>query len=178
MKLTDLINEQKSPYKIYCDMDGVRMTDFSGDFIKLAKKLGESDITERDDVPNNAAARYEKRHGSEAFWKVVEDGGLSFWSDMSWNVGGKKLWSYIAQYNAEILSAPSKRVLETCIKGKRIWCKRLGSPTIHFRSKEKKKEFANSQSILIDDLKSNITDWNSSGGIGIHHKSTSSTFHN
>ena len=49
--------------------------------------------------------RYEKVHGSEAFWKVVEDGGLKFWSEMSWNVGGKKLWKYISQYDTEILSA-------------------------------------------------------------------------
>ena len=71
------------------------------------------------------AARYEKRHGTEAFWKVVEDGGLSFWSDMSWNIGGKKLWKYIAQYNAEILSAQASVCLKTCIKGKRIWISRL-----------------------------------------------------
>ena len=174
MKLYDLINEQSSSYKIYCDMDGV-LTDFSGDFMKLAKQIGEIEISERDDVPNNAAARYEKKHGSEAFWKVVELGGLKFWSDMSWNPGGKKLWNYISKYNAEILSAPSKRVLETCIKGKRIWCSRLGSPKIHFRSKDKKKEFANKNSILIDDLKSNISDWNKSGGIGIHHKNSNST---
>ena len=161
-------------YKIYCDMDGV-LTDFSGDFMKLAKQLGEADISERDDVPNNAAARYEKQHGSEAFWSVVEKGGLKFWADMSWHRGGKKLWSYISNYDTEILSAPSKRVLETCIKGKRMWISRLGSPKIHFRSKDKKREFANENSILIDDLKSNITDWNASGGIGIHHKNVNST---
>ena len=155
-------------------MDGV-LTDFSGDFIKLSKQQNKVDVSERDDVPNNAAARYEKKHGSEAFWKVVEDGGLKFWSDMSWNVGGKKLWKYISQYDTEILSAPSKRVLETCIKGKRMWISRLGSPKIHFRSKDKKREFANKNSILIDDLKSNISDWNASGGIGIHHRNVNST---
>ena len=87
----DLIPENKSPYTIYCDMDGV-LTDFSGDFMKYAKLNAKVDLDERDDVPNNAAARYEKKHGSDAFWKVVESGGLKFWSDMSWNPGGKKLW--------------------------------------------------------------------------------------
>lgn len=173
MKLRSLITEE-STYKIYCDMDGV-LTDFSGDFIKLASQLGEIDISERDDVPNNAAARYEKKHGSEAFWKVVEDGGLKFWSDMSWNPGGKKLWSYISQYDTEILSAPSKRVLEDCMRGKKMWVKRLGSPKVHFRSKEKKREFANPNSILIDDLKSNIKEWNASGGVGILHRNANST---
>jgi hypothetical protein len=173
MKLKSLISE-KTSYKIYCDMDGV-LTDFSGDFMKFAKNKTNIDISERDDVPNNAAARYEKIHGSEAFWKVVEDGGLKFWSDMSWNSGGKKLWKYIAKFDTEILSAPSKRVLETCIKGKRMWVSRLGSPKIHFRSKDKKREFANKNSILIDDLKSNISEWNSSGGIGVHHRNANET---
>lgn len=173
MKLRSLINE-KTSYKIYCDMDGV-LTDFSGDFIKLANKIGEISLSERDDVPNNAAARFEKAHGTEAFWKVVESGGLKFWSEMSWNVGGKKLWKYISNYDTEILSAPSKRVLETCIKGKKLWISKLGNPKIHFRSKEKKREFANKNSILIDDLKSNIQEWNASGGVGILHKNTNST---
>ena len=174
MKLADIVNEQMQQYKIYCDMDGV-LTDFSGDFIKLAKQIGDTDISERDDVPNNAAARYEKAHGTEAFWGVVEQGGLKFWSDMSWNPGGKKLWKHISQYDTEILSAPSKRVLETCIKGKRMWISRLGSPKVHFRSKDKKREFANKNSILIDDLKSNISDWNAAGGVGILHRNTNST---
>ena len=34
---------------------------------------------------NNVPARYEKIHGTEAFWGVVEQGGLKFWSEMSWN---------------------------------------------------------------------------------------------
>ena len=173
MKLKSLLVEE-TKYKIYCDMDGV-LTDFSGDFMKLAKQIGEIDISERDDVPNNAAARYEKQHGSEAFWKVVEHGGVKFWSDMSWHPGGKKLWSYISNFDTEILSAPSKRVLQDCIKGKKMWISRLGSPKIHFRSKDKKREFANKNSILIDDLKSNIKDWNASGGVGILHRNVNST---
>jgi len=174
VKLIDLISENKSPYTIYCDMDGV-LTDFSGDFMKYAKLNDKNDLDERDDVPNNAAARYEKKHGSVAFWKVVESGGVKFWSDMSWNPGGKKLWNFISKYNPEILTAPSKKVYEDCVKGKRMWISRLGNPKMHIRSKEKKKEFAGKNKILIDDLKSNIKEWNASGGIGILHKQTSST---
>ena len=90
-------------------MDGV-LTDFSGDFMKYAKLNAKVDLDERDDVPNNAA-RYEKKHGSDAFWKVVESGGLKFWSDMSWNPG-KKLWSYISQYDPEILTARPRRFMK------------------------------------------------------------------
>ena len=173
MKLSELIKSSK--YTIYCDMDGV-LTDFSGDFIRLAKSVPDSHLKEiRTDVPNNAAAKYEKAFGSDAFWDVVKYGGLKFWSDMSWNQGGQKLWKYISQYNVEILTAPSKRVYDECVKGKKLWIKKLGNPIIHIRSKDKKKEFAGKNKILIDDLKSNITDWISSGGIGIHHKKTSST---
>lgn len=173
MKLMSLITEQTN-YTIYCDMDGV-LTDFSGDFMKLAHQIGEVELDERTDVPNNAAAKYEKAHGSDAFWDVVRNGGLKFWSDMTWNPGGKKLWKYISQYDPQILTAPSKRVYEDCVKGKKMWISRLGNPKMHVRSKDKKKEFAGKNQILIDDLKSNISDWKSSGGVGIHHTTTART---
>lgn len=174
MKLYDLIPEEKFQYKIYCDMDGV-LTDFSGDFMKYATALGEGELYEDDSVPNNAASRYEKKNGSDAFWNVVKTGGLKFWSDMSWNPGGKKLWKFISKYNPEILTAPSKKVYSDCVKGKKMWISKLGNPPIHIRSKDKKKEFAGKNRILIDDLKSNIRDWESSGGIGILHKQTNNT---
>ena len=55
MKLKSLISEA-TQYKIYCDMDGV-LTDFSGDFMKLAKQLGKLIYLDVDDVPNNAGLR-------------------------------------------------------------------------------------------------------------------------
>ena len=67
MKLRSLITEE-STYKIYCDMDGV-LTDFSGDFIKLASQLGEIDISERDDVPNNASQDTKKSTEVKHFGK-------------------------------------------------------------------------------------------------------------
>ena len=52
MKLSELLEDSK--YTIYCDMDGV-LTDFSGDFIKLAKSISDNNLEEiRTDVPNNA----------------------------------------------------------------------------------------------------------------------------
>ena len=94
---------------------------------------------------------------------------------MSWHPGGKKLWSYLKKHEVKILSAPSKRVVLDCIKGKKMWCTSLGNPEIIFRSKEKKREFAKKNAILIDDLKSNIRDWKSSGGVGIHHTNVNKT---
>ena len=69
MKLGKLLEDTR--YTIFCDMDGV-LTDFSGDFIKLAKTIPDNDLEEvRTDVPNNAAARYEKTFGSDAKGKKV-----------------------------------------------------------------------------------------------------------
>ena len=85
-------------------------------------------------------------------------------------------FSNIKKYNPSILSAPSKRSYANCVKGKKMWVSsRLGNPEIIFRSKEKKREFAKKNSILIDDLKYNIRDWKSSGGIAIHHTNVNKT---
>ena len=73
MKLFDLIPENKSPYTIYCDMDGV-LTDFSGDLQKYAKLNSKVDLDERDDVPNNAAQDMKKSYALMRFGKVVELG--------------------------------------------------------------------------------------------------------
>jgi hypothetical protein len=172
MKLRNLIEE--TTYKIYCDMDGV-LTDFSGEFIRLARErqmvaMGEGD------VPNNAASKWEKKHGSEEFWKLVASGGVEFWSDMEWYKGGKKLWNYLKKHEVKILSAPSKRVVKDCITGKKIWIqKNLGNVEGIFKFREQKKELAETNAILIDDLKSNIRDWEASGGIGILHRNSNNT---
>ena len=81
MKLRSLI-EEKTSYKIYCDMDGV-LTDFSGDFIKLAMKIGETDI-ERDDVPT---MRSDMKKNTEV--KHLESSrGCSQSSSQIWNPKG------------------------------------------------------------------------------------------
>ena len=172
MKLRNLI--EATEYKIYCDMDGV-LTDFSGDFIRLAREKKMVSVGEGE-VPNNAAAKWEKKHGSEEFWKLVASGGVKFWSDMSWHTGGKKLWSYLKRREVKILSAPSKRVVQDCIKGKKIWIqKNLGNIDAVFKFREQKKELAKPNAILIDDLKSNIREWDAAGGTGILHRNTSNT---
>ena len=141
MKLGKLLEDTR--YTIFCDMDGV-LTDFSGDFIKLAKSIPDNDLEEvRTDVPNNEPHDTKKLLDQKHFGMLLNTlAGVKFWSDMSWNKGGQKLWKYISQYNVEILTAPSKRVYDDCVKGKKMWIKRLGNPPIHIRSKEKKKEFA------------------------------------
>jgi len=152
MRLQSYILEQTGKkFKIYVDMDGVL-----SDFLSAFKKIDGRTTTEVE------------KEGDEAFWEHVKKGGLEFWSNMPWMQGSKKMWSYIKDKDVAILSSPARR-LPNSPKGKAIWVKReLGSNTklILKRSKDKK-EYANKNSILIDDLQKNITAWNAAGGIGI-----------
>jgi hypothetical protein len=160
LKLKDLLKEYIYRYDIYCDMDGV-LTDFEKQFeiftgIKDGKK-------------------FEKEEGTEAFWGEIAKGGLKYWSEMPWMDGGKELWDYIKDKNIKILSAPAKTIPE-CSPGKRMWVKEnLGSVELIVCSAKEKQDYAKKNTILIDDKKENIDQWNDRGGIGILHKTTAST---
>lgn len=151
----ETINMEKK-YKIFVDMDGVLT-----DFIKGYYKLTGIDITGQ-------------FHDDEKFWDPINNAGYDFWVNLDWTKDGKKLWKYIEKYNPELLSSPSRK--DESRIGKHDWVKRE-LPTTHLilRSPNNKKEFANENSILIDDRKSNIQNWIKAGGIGIHHISTENT---
>lgn len=152
------LNEEKE-YSIFVDMDGV-LSDFEKATNAIDPKVKYKDITDKDDT---------------IFWGHIAKGGLKFWSDMPWTKDGKKLWSFIKQYNPTILSAPA-RTLPDSKKGKKIWIKREvnNNPVIFARARDKQK-YANPNAILIDDLEKNIKQWEMSGGIGILHKNTNDT---
>jgi len=143
-------------FKIYCDMDGVLVN-----FIK-----GYFDLTGRD-----ITGQY---HTDEKFWHPIDEAGLDFWVKLKWTPDGKALWDYIKKYNPELLSSPSKR--NDSRVGKRKWVDRE-LPGVHLilRSASKKQEFANPESILIDDREINIEQWRKVGGIGILHTSANDT---
>ena len=146
--------EQK--YKIYCDMDGVMV-----DFIKGYYELTGRDITGQ-------------FHSDAAFWEPVDKAGRKFWTDLEWTKDGKKLWNYIKRYEPTILSAPSRQ--NDSRVGKYDWIQReTPGFRLILRSPETKREFANPNSILIDDRESNINQWRESGGIGILHTSADDT---
>lgn len=157
MKFKAYLNENQ--YKIYLDMDGV-LTDFKAMF---------------KDIDGRSTEEIEKE-GDEVFWKHVDDGGLKFWSDMYWVKGSKKLWNYVKNKNVSILSAPARRLPDS-VKGKQIWISRelKPIPNVIFTRARNKKEYANSNSILIDDLEKNIKQWKAAGGIGILFKSANQT---
>jgi len=87
---------------------------------------------------------------------------------------GKQLWSYIEGYKPEILSAPSSS--KTSRIGKKQWMyQHLPGVVLHLAKREEKMHYAGENRILIDDLVTNIREWEANGGIGILHTSAENT---
>ena len=85
------------------------------------------------------------------------------------------MWNFINRYNANILSAYSNNDGNSR-PGKKAWLSKNAKPTgkIHLVQRADKKKYATSNgkpNILIDDYIKNIKEWESAGGIGIHHTS-------
>lgn len=145
-------------YKIYCDCDGV-LADFDLQFKNLT---------------GFTPADYEFRFGLDSFWEVITKEGEDFWINIPKMKDMDKLWDYISKYNPPLLTAPSRE--ESSKRGKEKWvAKHLPGVEIIFSAAKKKKQYANENSILIDDRLSNITDWKLAGGIGIFHLSADDT---
>ena len=147
--------EEKPPYKIYCDMDGV-LTDFESRF---------------DHFSGMHPQEYEKKFGIEQFWHLIDTKiGVRFWVGMPWMPQGKKLWDFIKPYQPDLLTSPSRH--DTSRLGKNL-CVRNNlnpKPKVIFAYSADKQRYANENSILIDDKKSNINEWASKGGIAIRCK--------
>lgn len=142
--------------KIYCDLDGVLV-----DFVKGYYELTGIDISNQ-------------FLNDPKFWEPIKRKGYDFWVNLKWTKDGKKLWNYIKKYNPKILSSPSND--NDSRIGKYDWVKReLSNTPLILRSAENKKEFAEPNSILIDDRPENIQDWINNGGIGILHINTKNT---
>src|SRR6056300_891737 len=147
--------KEKPPYKIYCDMDGV-LTNFESRFEHLSGMHPQE---------------YEKKFGTEQFWHLIDTKiGVRFWVGMDWMPQGKQLWDFIKPYQPDLLTSPSRH--DTSRLGKNLWVRNNLNPkpkTIFAYSADKKR-YANENSILIDDKKSNINEWASHGGIAIRCK--------
>jgi nicotinamide mononucleotide adenylyltransferase len=145
-------------YKIYLDMDGV-IVDFDKRFTDLA---------------GMGPREYESSFGKEKFWDFIDSkekgGGVGFWVGMPWMPGGPELYNRVAQHNHALLSSPSRS--ESSKLGKRLWKKKYTPNTDLILSlAANKKNYADGNSILIDDRESNIQQWREAGGIGILYKS-------
>jgi hypothetical protein len=158
IKLSKLLKEVASNFKIYCDLDGV-LVDF---------RRGYKDLTGKEPPPLNA--KVDKRE----FWKAIDQAGASFWADLNWTKDGIALWTYIEPYNPEILSSPSNSFSSE--EGKKMWmAKNLPNVKLNLEQSESKQVYAEPNSILIDDRPDICQRWNEAGGIAIHHVNTEST---
>ncbi len=146
-------------YTIYSDMDGV-LVDFNERFKRFSNGVPPTE--------------YEQKFGKDKFWEIIDGTGVRFWVGMDWMSDGKQLWNYIKEYNPTLLSSPSRSNYSRM--GKRIWRKRnLPSTKLILARAANKQNYADPNSILIDDRESNIDQWVKAGGIGILHTDTSST---
>lgn len=88
---------------------------------------------------------------------------------------GEELWKGIKKYNPTILSSTGSKNAADARETKRKQVKDYLTPTPPIKfvisGKDKGIEYANENSILIDDSQTNIDSWVNNGGIGIKHSS-------
>mgnify|MGYP003333662964 CR=1 FL=1 len=171
-KLKDILNEvfdtnmleSQSKFEIYCDLDGV-LVDFDKGIKQLTGGINFQD--------------YIKTKGYDELWKIVNNNGSIWWETLPWTQDGHYLWNFIKVKKPTILTAGStENTKELAVKGKKQWVFRnLGSnvKTIVTDKSSDKQIYSGQNKILIDDLPSNISEWESKGGIGILHTSAADT---
>lgn len=111
------------------------------------------------------------------FKKFIDDAEFSTLDLMP---DAKELLHFVNQFDVtkEILSSTARpENHEMIAPQKQLW---LLKHNIHYKAnfvpgKSLKYKYATPNSIIIDDTKSVIDDWNKAGGIGIHHKDAAST---
>ena len=147
--------------KLYVDMDEC-LTAFN----EAVKKLGPHAAEGLDPKASNLQKKILR--------DSVEKAGENFWSKMDWKNDGKELWAIVKPFNPSLLTSPG--IFTHAQSGKILWVKKhIPGTTILFSTT--KSEYVNpyETSILIDDLKKNISAWEAAGGIGILHQSTTTT---
>lgn len=170
IKLKEIYNKiikevEPQKYTLYCDMDGV-LVDFEKRFKDLTG-LSPNEFRDKNKGPKDPK-------GLNAFWKTIDGDGVRFWVGMDWMSDGQQLFNYIKPNLYSLLSAPSFD--NSSRLGKRLWVKNNAPGTkLILASRKNKQDYAKENSILIDDLKSTIDEWNAKGGIGILHTSAEST---
>ena len=154
--LIDLLEASKEDLPdIYCDMDGVVCN-----FMKAAEYAVGGDFVTTD--------------SKERWMKINQTRG--FWENLEWMPGAKRLYQKIMRYDPYILSAFSGRD-PTSKNGKLKWLAKntdfkKRNILLVMRSQKQKYATTNGKpNVLIDDYIKNIREWESKGGIGVHHTS-------
>ena len=155
--------------KIYFDMDGV-LADFDGGVTNLCG------------LRPLAQGEHRSKEEDDLMWEKIREVG-HFYDRLDPMPGAVKLFNEIYDKygdKCEILTGipKPKRGILTAGDDKIAWVHRILSPTlkVNIVYREEKKNFCTGKnSILIDDLRSNIDDWISYGGTGIFHISSEDT---
>ena len=161
VELTE-VNREDLP-SIYCDMDQVLVNLFKG----AEKVLG---------YPLD---QYKTPEQKEDRWKRI-NAVKGFWENLEWMPNAKKLYQSITRYDAKVLSAYTNKDPNSKI-GKMKWLSKntnFKRKDIHLVLRSQKQNYAVSDgkpNVLIDDHPKNIREWESKGGIGVHHTSVSKT---
>ncbi len=102
---------------------------------------------------------------------------VDFWSKLPKTKDCDKLWKFVTNFQPLILTASANN--EASCLGKKLWCKKnlgLSSDRVFCsKSSTEKQKYASPKSILIDDYKRNISQFNKNGGHGILHTRTNKT---
>ena len=111
------------------------------------------------------------------FDKFIED---KQFATLDWIPGAIDALSYISKLpvQVEILSSTASEKRHDAIKPqKEYWLQthNIGYKANFVPGKQNKYKFATPDSIIIDDTRSVIDDWNKAGGIGIWHRDWTST---
>lgn len=149
-------------FTIYCDLDGV-LVDLAG---AMSKIFGEN-------LKNNKFS--DKLH--ELMNKLSVSERFDFWKNLDETHDCMELWNFIKQFDPFILTSCSGITI-ACM-GKKDWCKNHIDVDPHkvicVPHSDRKQHYAGPNKILIDDLESNINEWDAKGGIGILHENAKDT---
>ena len=155
--------------KIYFDMDGV-LADFDGGVTNLCG------------LRSLAQGEHRSKEEDDLMWEQIREVG-HFYDRLDPMPGTVELFNEIYDKygdKCEILTGipKPKRGILTAGDDKIAWAHRILSSTLKVNivyREEKKNLCTGKDSILIDDLRSNIDDWISCGGTGIFHISSEDT---
>ncbi len=141
----------KREIKVYLDMDSC-ITDCDKAIRKLGPKVAKGLADD--------ASEEEKQY----MYDKIEEKGAEFWSEMEWMPKGEELWKVVKKYDPVLLSSPG--LFKWAPGGKKNWVdKNIPGTTLYLDID--KYQWAEPDSVLIDDRVSNIESWKEAGGEAI-----------